>query len=88
MVSGDGGDPSPIVDARIEQPTKVFREVGRGLKVDLLRQDETSERDGLQILVAVAGRSGVHGRARLGQEILDNDLLNVAPAPMRISDGL
>ena len=56
--------------------------------MDLFGQDEAGQGDGLQILVVIARRGGVHGRAPLGQEVLDDYLLDVAPAPVGLGDGL
>ncbi len=87
VVGGDGGDPAPVVDARLEQHPEVVGQVGRRLQVDVHGQDQPGQGDGVEVLVAGAGSGPEHRRARLGQEVLDDDLLHVAPAGVGLGDG-
>ncbi len=71
-----------------EQRGEIVGEVGRRLHVDLGRQYQAGRGDGpLQVLGRARCRLG-HGRPRLGQEVLDDDLLHVAVAGVRAGDGL
>ena len=88
MVGGYRRDATPVVDAGVQDRTEVVREVGWGLEVDLGREDQAGESYGLEVLVGRAGRCRVHRRARLGQEVLDYDLLDVSVAAMRYGYGL
>ena len=88
VVGGDGRDAAPVVDAGVEQHPEVVGEVGRRLEVDLRREDQAGEGDGLEVGVGGAGRGLVHGGAGLGQEVLDDHLLHVAPAGVAGGDGL
>ena len=88
VVGGDRRDPAPVVDPRRHQRGQVVGEVRGGLQVDLGGQDQPGDGDGPQELVGRAGRPLVHGGARLGQEVLDDDLLHVAVAPVAGGDGL
>ena len=49
---------------------------------------QSGQGDGVQELVGRAGGRAVHGRARLGQEVLDDHLLHVAVAGVAGGDGL
>ena len=51
-------------------------------------QDQPGQSDRLHELVGRAGWSPVHGRRRLGQEVLDDHFLDVAVAPVGGGDGL
>ena len=88
VVRGDRGHAAPVVDAGLEQRGQIVGEVRRGLHVDLGRQHQAGRRNGpLQVL----GRAGIgpeHGRARLGQEVLHDDLLHVPVAGVRGGDGV
>ena len=52
------------------------------------RQDQPGQGDGVEVVVGRAGPGPEHRRARLGQEVLDDDLLHVTPAAVRRGDGL
>ena len=80
VVDGDRGDAAPVVDARGEQRAEVVGQIGRGLDVDLGREDQAGDGDGPGQLLGRARRGVVHGRPRLGQEVLDDHLLDVAVA--------
>jgi hypothetical protein len=56
--------------------------------VHLGREDETGHRDGPQQVLGGAGRRLGHGGPRLGEEVLDDHLLDVAEAGMGGGDGL
>jgi len=83
VVRGDRRNPAPVVDAGVEQVAErvLLDEVWRRLDVDLRRQQQPGERDGTQVLLRWAGRRGTHRRARLRQEVLDENLLHV-PVPV------
>ncbi len=87
VVGRDRRDPAPVVDAGGQQGRQVVGEVGRRLHVDLGRQHQPGHGDGpLQVLGRAGGRLG-HGRPRLGQEVLDDDLLDVAVPGVGLGDG-
>ena len=88
VVGGDGGDTTPVVDARIEEHTEVVGQIGRRLEVHVGRQHDPGHGQRAEVVLGRAGRRLVHGRARLGKEVLDDDLLDVAVSPMRRRDGL
>ena len=87
MVGRDRRDATPVVDAGRQQRPEIVGEVRRRLHVDVGRQHQPGRRNGpLQVL----GRAGCgleHGRARLRQEVLDDDLLHVPVAGVRGGDG-
>ena len=88
VVGGDGGHAAPVVDAGVEQHAEVVGQVGRRLHVDVGRQDEPGQGDGLEVLVRRARRRAVHGRARLRQEVLDDHLLHVPVTAVGLGDRL
>ena len=51
MVDGHRGDAAPVVDAGIEQRPEVVGEVRRSLYVHLVREDQTCQCDGLEVVV-------------------------------------
>ena len=56
--------------------------------MDLRGEDQAGQGYGLEVHVGRAWGSGVHCRTRLGQEVLDDDLLHVAMAPVGCGDRL
>ena len=88
VVGGDRGHASPVVDAGLDQRAELVGQVGRRLQVDVGRQDQAGRGDGPQEFVARAGRVAVHRRPGLGQEVLDDHLLDVAVAGVAGRDGL
>jgi hypothetical protein len=56
---------------------EVVGQVRRGLDVDVGRQHQRGQRDGVEVLVRGQARRLVHRGARLGQEVLDDHLLHV-----------
>ena len=66
---------------------EVVGEVGRRLHVDVGRQHQASRRNGPLQVLGRAGFGPEHGRARLGQEVLHDDLLHVPVAGVRGGDG-
>ena len=78
MVGGNRGHTTPVVDARRKEAAEVLGEVRRGLKVHFWRQDQTGQRDRLEKLVRRTGRCAVHRGARLRNEVLHDDFLDVA----------
>ena len=88
VVGRDRRHAAPVVDAGLEQRRQIVGEVRRRLHVDLGRQHQPGRRNGpLQVLGRARRRLG-HGRARLGQEVLDDDLLHVPVAGVRGGDGV
>ncbi len=87
MVGGHRGHPAPVVDTGGEKRSQLVGEVGWGLEVDVGREDDAGGGDGPRQLLGGARRCTVHGRARLGQEVLDDDLLHVAVAAVAVGDG-
>ncbi len=72
-------DAAPVVDARLEQPRElVVGEVRRRLQRHLGRQDQPRHRDRPQVVVERRLRRRRHLRVRLGAEVLDDHLLQVA----------
>ena len=78
VVGGDRRDAAPVVDAGVEEDAEVVGQVGWGLEVDVWGEDDPGQGNGLAVGVVGAGGLGVHGRPRLGQEVLDDHLLDVA----------
>ncbi len=79
MVDGDRGDPAPVVDAGVEEAREVVvAQVRRALDMDALRQDQPRGGGGPQQLVERRLRMVGHLRPRLGAEVLDDHLLDVA----------
>ena len=81
VVDRHGRDAAPVVDAGVEQTWKVVvGEVRRCLNGDVLRQQQP--RDGDRPEVLLEARFGVrsHARSRLGAEVLNDDLLQLAVA--------
>ena len=87
VVGGDGGDAAPVVDAGVEEGAEVVAQVGRGLEVDVGREDQAGGGDRPQVVVGRAGRRVAHDGQRLGQEVLDDDLLHVTVAGVAVGDG-
>ncbi len=88
VVGRDRRDPAPVVDAGRQQRRQLVGEVRRRLNVHLGRQHQAGHGDGPQQVVGRAGLGPGHGGTRLGEEVLDDDLLHVAEAGMRRGDGL
>ncbi len=79
VVDRHGRDAAPVVDAGVEKARKVVvGEVRRRLDGDVVRQQQPCHRDRPEVVVEA--RLGVrgHARARLGTEVLDDHLLEVA----------
>jgi hypothetical protein len=88
VVGGDRRDPAPVVDARLEQPRVVrVAEVGRRLDVHLRAHHHPRGGDRGEELVERGLAMAVHRGARLGTEVLDDDLLDVPVAPVHVADG-
>ena len=64
VVGGDRGDAAPVVDAGVEQHAEVVGQVGRRLQVDLGRQDQPGQGDGLEVVVGRARRRARASRCR------------------------
>ena len=88
MVGRDRGDTAPVVDPGVEEPSEVVGQVGWRLDVDFPGEQQSGEGDGLEEVIGRTGRLGVHGRAGLGQEVLDDHLLDVPVPAVGLGDGL
>src|SRR6266511_3386143 len=87
VVGGDRAHPAPVVDAGLQQHPEVLGEVGRRLQVHGRVQDDPRRRDRPQVLLQRGRRHRRHRRARLGTEVLDDDLLDVAVPAVGGPDG-
>ena len=87
MVGRDRRDAAPVVDPGVEQRAEVVGEIGWRLHVDVGRQHEPGRGNGPHQVLGRTGRRLEHGRARLGQEVLDDDLLDVPVAGVRGGNG-
>ncbi len=87
VIDGDGRDPAPVVDARVEERGEVVAQVGRRLDVHVGAEHDTRRRDGPHELVAIARRVVVHGGAGLGQEVLNDHLLHVPVTGVALANG-
>ena len=85
-VTGETPPQSSMPEA--SRGAEVVGEVGRGLEMDLGGEHQPGGGDGPEELVGRARRRPVHRGARLGQEVLDDHLLDVAVAPVAGGDGL
>ena len=86
VVRGNGRHAAPVVDAGVQQDPEVVGQVGRGLQMDLGGQNQPGHGDGPEELFRRAGRSLGHGGTQLGQEVLDDHLLDVAVTAVRSCD--
>ncbi len=84
-VTGDT-PPQSSIPAASSGP-EVVGEVGWRLHVDVGRQHQAGRRNGPLQVLGRAGFGPEHGRARLGQEVLHDDLLHVPVAGVRGGDG-
>ena len=74
-----GRDAAPVVDAGIEQAREVVvGEVRRRLHGDVVGEQQPRSRDRPEVLVEARLRVRGHPRPRLGAEVLDDHLLQVA----------
>ena len=87
MVDGDRRDPTEVIDPGRQQAGGVFDEVWWGLQVDLRRQDVSSHPDCPEQFGDGRRRVISHQGARLREEVLDDHLLDVPKAIMRLGDG-
>ena len=88
VVGGHRGHAAPVVDAGADQRAQLVGEVGRRLQMDVVGQDEAGRGDGPEELVGGARRVAVHRGPGLGQEVLDDHLLDVAVTGVAGGDGL
>ncbi len=81
-------DAAPVVDPcpdQLRQPLRL--QVGGRLDVHARAQDQAGHRDGPQVIIERRLRRARHARIRLGAEVLDDHLLDMAPALVRGADG-
>ena len=88
VVGGERGDTAPVVDAGVQQTQALglVGQVGGRLDVHAGPHHDPSGRDGGEERVGVGLGRVVHGRAWLRAEVLHDDLLHVAVAPMDVAD--
>ncbi|MNZ71966.1 hypothetical protein D3C78_903330 [compost metagenome] len=88
VVGGDGGNTAPVVDAGVDQRFQLSgAQVGRGLNGHLRAEDQPSHGDSpAMVLKARFGLLG-HGGVRLGSEVLDDDLLQMAIAGVQLAQS-
>src|SRR5215467_12510457 len=88
VIEGQRRDASPVVEARRQQARiDVRREVRRRLDVHVGAENEPRHREGPQKVVERGLGRVAHGNARLGPEVLDDDLLDVAMLFVKVTDG-
>ena len=78
MVGSDRGDPAPVVDSRVDEGAEgAGLQIGRRLHAHARTEDQARHRDAPAVLVE--GRLGGlgHQGARLGPEVLNDDLLDM-----------
>ena len=78
VVGRHGRHATPVVDAGVEQDREVLGQVRRGLEVDVGGKHDPGGCDRPEMLLGRARRGRVHGGAGLGEEVLDDHLLDVA----------
>ena len=90
VIGGDRGDAAPVVDAGGNQRGELvgIGEVRWCLQMDIRRQQHPRRGNGPEVLVGVARGGARHRGTRLGQEVLDDDLLHVAVTLVRGGDRL
>ena len=88
MVARDRGDTAPIVDAGRDQCSQRIRiEVRRRLDAHRRPKNETGSGNGPQHVSDGGLGRPRHARVRLGAKVLDDDLLDMAMAPVAVADG-
>ena len=88
MIGRDRRHTAPVVDPRGQQLAEVGGQVRRRLNMHLRRQDHPGQGDGVEVVGPRARRPVLHARLRLGQEVLDDHLLDMAPPAVPLGDGL
>ncbi|CAB4757491.1 unannotated protein [freshwater metagenome] len=86
VVGSNGGDASPVVDARVEQNTEIVAQVWRCLQVNAWGKQYASRSDRPHVLVMWARCFVLHAGAWLGQEVLHDYFLHVAVSRMRLGN--
>src|SRR2546422_1525107 len=80
-------DASPVVDPGFEQPRKCsITQIRRGLKIHLAVENKPRSGNRPQHFLLRRLRVGGHRDSRLGAEILDDDLLDVAGTPVQVAN--
>ena len=87
VVGRDRGHAAPVVDSGRHQGAQVVGEVRGSLQVDLGGKEQTSGGDGPEELVGRTRRVAVHRGPGLGEEVLDDHLLDVTVPGMAGGDG-
>ena len=88
VVGGERRDAAPVVDPGVEQADLLVRvaEVGRRLQVHARPEHHARGGDGRQEGLVIRLGRRLHRGSRLGSEVLDDDLLDVAVPPVRVAD--
>jgi hypothetical protein len=86
VVGRDRRHPAPVVDPRCDKTfERAGLQVGRRLDVHGAAEHDARDRHGPKMLRQLRLGVGGHARTFLGAEILDNDLLQVAVAAMKLA---
>src|SRR5712692_4861172 len=86
-VTRDRRDASPVVDPGFKQPRKCsITQIRRGLQIHLAVENKQRSDNRPQHLFLRRLRVRGHRDSRLGAEILDDDLLNVAETPVQLAN--
>ena len=89
VVDRHGRDAAPVVDPGIEQAREVVvGEIRRRLHGDVVREQQPRRRDRPEMVVDARLGVRCHARARLGAEVLDDHLLQVAVALVERAERL
>ena len=88
VIRGDWRDPTPIIDARRNQPRiDARRQIGGCLDIHRGAQDQARGGDAPKQVVQIGLRGAGELRAGLGAEVLNDDLLNMPETAAQIADG-
>ena len=86
MVGSNGGDTAPVVDACVEQYSKIVAQVWRCLQVNAWRKQYASSSDRPHVLVVRARCFVLHAGAWLRQKVLHDYFLHVSVSRMRLGN--
>jgi hypothetical protein len=88
VVRGDGGDSTPIIDPRRNEPRiDARRQVGWRLEVHRRAQDEARHGEAPNQIIKIGLRRAGEPGPWLRAEVLDDDLLNMTELAVQIADG-